>query len=48
MLDVFDCGNPNTVAQRKIYYKSLGFLPLPDQSLRLLILIQKVQSLSDR
>lgn len=46
LLDVFDCGNPGTVARRKAYYKSFGFIPLPDQPLRLFMPIQTVRTLS--
>lgn len=46
LLDVFDCGNPGTVARRKAYYESFGFIPLPDQPLRLFIPIQTVRTLS--
>lgn len=35
MLDVFDDGDPKAVARRKTYYKDFGFIPLPDQPLRL-------------
>ncbi len=35
MLDVFDDGDADTVARRKAYYKSFGFIPLPDQPLKL-------------
>lgn len=46
LLDVFDCGNPETVARRKAYYESFGFVPLPDQPLRLFMPIQTVRALS--
>lgn len=46
LLDVFDCGNPETVARRKAYYESFGFIPLPDQPLRLFMPIQTVRALS--
>lgn len=46
LLDVFDCGNPGTVARRKAYYESFGFIPLPDQPLRLFMPIQTVRTLS--
>lgn len=35
MLDVFDNGDGDAVARRKIYFESFGFTPLPDQPLRL-------------
>lgn len=35
MLDVFDDSNPDAIARRKTYYESFGFIPLPDQPLRL-------------
>ena len=46
LLDVFDCGNPEIVARRKTYYESFGFIPLPDQPLRLFMPIQTVRALS--
>jgi len=46
LLDVFDCGEPETVARRKTYYESFGFMPLPDQPLRLFMPIQTVKALS--
>ncbi|MBD1549673.1 GNAT family N-acetyltransferase [Roseibium aggregatum] len=35
MLDVFDDGDTDAVTRRKTYYESFGFIPLPDQPLRL-------------
>lgn len=35
MLDVFDDGDGEAVTRRKTYYESFGFIPLPDQPLRL-------------
>lgn len=35
MLDVFDEGDLKAVARRKTYYEDFGFIPLPDQPLRL-------------
>ena len=46
LLDVLDCGDPETVARRKAYYESFGFIPLPDQPLRLFMPIQTVRALS--
>ena len=46
LLDVFDCGTPETVARRKAYYESFGFTPLPNQPLRLFMPIQTVRELS--
>ncbi len=46
LLDVFDCGNPETVARRKAYFESFGFTPLPDQPLRPFMPIQTVRALS--
>jgi len=40
VLDVFDDGDTDTVAKRKSYYESFGFIPLPDQPLRLFMPIQ--------
>lgn len=46
LLDVFDCGNPETVARRKAYYESFGFTSLPDKPLRLFMPIQTVRMIS--
>lgn len=46
LLDVFDCGVPETVARRKAYYESFGFIPLPDRELRLFMPIQTVRAMS--
>ena len=46
LLDVFDCGDPETVAQRKAYYESFGFIALHDQPLGLFMPIQTVRALS--
>ena len=46
LLDVFDCGDPETVARRKTYYEAFGFIALPDQPLRLFMPIQTVRALS--
>ncbi len=46
LLDVFDCGDPETVARRKTYYESFGFASLPDQPLRLFMPIQTIRVLS--
>ncbi len=40
ILDVFDDGDADTVAKRKKYYEEFGFLPLPDQPLRLFMPVQ--------
>jgi len=45
ILDVFDDGNTNAVARRQAYYESFGFLPLPDQPLRLFMPIQTAREL---
>lgn len=46
LLDVFDCGKTEIVARRKAYYESFGFIPLPNQPLRLFMPIQTVRALS--
>lgn len=46
ILDVFDDGEADTVARRKIYYESFGFLPLPDQPLRLFMPVQTARELA--
>ena len=46
LLDVFDCGDPDTVARRRNYDRSFGFMPLPHQPLRLFMPIQTVRELS--
>ncbi|MDE0210990.1 MAG: GNAT family N-acetyltransferase [Boseongicola sp.] len=46
LLDAFDCGDPETVTRRKTCYESFGFIPLPDQPLRLFMPIQTVRALS--
>lgn len=45
VLDVFDDGDAETVARRKIYYESFGFIPLPDQPLRLFMPVQTARKL---
>ena len=47
VLDVFDDGDPETVARRKSYYEGFGFMPLPDQPLRLFMPIQTARDLAD-
>ena len=46
MLDVFDDGDSDAVARRKTYYEAFGFIPLPDQPLRLFMPIKTVRALS--
>lgn len=46
LLDILDCGNPATVERRKAYYLSFGFIPLPDQPLRLFLPIQTIRALT--
>lgn len=45
VLDVFDDGDDDTVARRKKYYEAFGFLPLPDQTLRLFMPVQTAREL---
>lgn len=46
MLDVFDDGDAAAVARRKSYYEDFGFIPLPDQPLRLFMPIATIRALS--
>ncbi|MCO5134646.1 MAG: GNAT family N-acetyltransferase [Zhengella sp.] len=46
MLDVFDDGNVDAVTRRKNYYESFGFIPLPDQPLRLFMPIATAREAS--
>ena len=46
MLDVFDDGDADAVARRKTYYESFGFIPLPDQPLRLFMPIATAREAS--
>ncbi len=46
VLDVFDDGEADTVARRKVYYESFGFLPLPVQPLRLFMPVQTARELA--
>ncbi|PWE35004.1 GNAT family N-acetyltransferase [Pelagicola sp. LXJ1103] len=45
MLDVFDDNDQAAVTMRKSYYESFGFIPLPDQPLRLFIPVATVRQL---
>ena len=46
MLDVLDDGDGDSVARRKNYYESFGFIPLPDQLLRLFMPIATAREAS--
>jgi len=46
ILDVFDDGNAENVTRRKTCYESFGFLPLPDQPLRLFMPVQTARELA--
>ncbi len=46
ILDVFDYGDADTVTRRKTYYETFGFLPLPDQPLRLFMPVQTARELA--
>ncbi len=46
ILDVFNDGDADIVARRKTYYEAFGFLPLPDQPLRLFMPIQSARELA--
>ena len=46
ILDVYDDGDVDTVARRKTYYEAFGFLPLPDQPLRLFMPVQTARELA--
>ena len=45
VLDVFDDGDNAAITMRKSYYESFGFIPLPDQPLRLFMPIATVRQL---
>ena len=46
MLDVFNDGDDAAVARRKSYYEDFGFIPLPDQPLRLFMSVATARELS--
>jgi GNAT superfamily N-acetyltransferase len=46
ILDVFNDGDADTVARRKTYCEAFGFLPLPDQPLRLFMPVQTARELA--
>jgi len=46
-LDVFDCGDPKLVERRTAYYKSFGFVLLPDQPLRMFLTMNTIKLLFD-
>ncbi|MCR9060599.1 MAG: GNAT family N-acetyltransferase [Rhodobacteraceae bacterium] len=48
MLDVFNDGDEKAVARRKSYYESFGFIPLPDQPLRLFMPIATAREALDQ
>lgn len=43
VLDIFDDKDEDTVSRRKTYYESFGFIPLPDQPLRMFIPVATVR-----
>lgn len=45
MLDVFDCGNPERIQQRKALYQGFGFMPLPSNARRLFLPMATVRRL---
>lgn len=45
LLDVFNDGDKEAVLRRKKYYEEFGFIPLPDQQLRLFMPIQTAKNL---
>ena len=47
VLDVSEDGDPDAVVRRKTYYENFGFLPLPDQPLRLFMPIQTARQLAN-
>lgn len=47
VLDVFDDNDPEAVTRRKTYYEDFGFLPLPDQPLRLFMSTATARMLLD-
>lgn len=46
VLDVFDDSNDEMVVRRKTYYEAFGFIPLPDQRLRLFMPIETARKLT--
>jgi ribosomal protein S18 acetylase RimI-like enzyme len=46
ILDVLDCGDPDTVAKRLALYTSYGFEPLPSNGLRLFLPMATVRTLT--
>ena len=46
MLDVLDCGDPDTVAKRVALYTGYGFEPLASNGLRLFLPIATVRTLT--
>lgn len=46
ILDVFDDRDADAVARRKTYYETFGFLPLPDQPLRLFMPVRTARELA--
>lgn len=47
MLDVFDDGDADAVTRRKTYYQDFGFVPLPDQPLRLFMPISTAREAAE-
>lgn len=46
MLDVLNDGDEGAIAQRKNYYENFGFIPLPNQQLRLFMPIETARQAS--
>ena len=46
MLDVLDCGDPDTVAERVALYTGYGFEPLASNGLRLFLPIAAVRTIT--
>jgi ribosomal protein S18 acetylase RimI-like enzyme len=46
ILDMLDCGDPDTVAKRLALYTSYGFEPLPSNGLRLFLPMETVRTLT--
>jgi len=48
LLDVFDCGDPERIARRKVFYEAFGFRPLPSRPLRLFLPIATIAAAIER
>lgn len=48
LLDVLDCGNPDTVKRRKKLYTDYGFTAIPSNELRLFLPVRSIQPLLEQ